>query len=266
MNNGLFGFPVGKDVKYKKTVFTSSGIFIPSPNTKYVMVETQGAGGNGLNGTTSLSGAGGGPGLYASYFYKIDDVYPSCSVTIGASSSSTNTLVNTDTNKTLLKVSSGLDGQSQISYLGTGAFASLWGGSGSPVASGTPSLTKCGGWGAGGGGTGGGASGSSSPGSDGGVPCIFQVDYTTNQPLSLSGGAKGGQAAGENGANAVKLVRHFGEGAGGGAGNISGAGGNGGNGINGSGGGGGGRGSTAGGIGGTGGTGVMVFYEVCYHE
>ena len=54
----------------KRTVFTSSGLFVPQSNTKLIIVEVQGAGGGGGSAVATASGtmsagAGGGAGGYA---------------------------------------------------------------------------------------------------------------------------------------------------------------------------------------------------------
>ena len=71
-------------------VFLSSGIYTPTPGTKSIFVEVQGAGGpggNATNGTSTAasSGSGGGAGGYASSW--LDIVPASASVIVGAGGS-----------------------------------------------------------------------------------------------------------------------------------------------------------------------------------
>lgn len=265
MNNGLLGFPLGPNSSFKETIFTSSGTFVPMPKTKFVIVETQGAGASGGPGSTTQGGFGGSCGQYVYRIFSVDQIKPSCRVTIGATSASQNRLENTQTLERLLTANGGRQGNFVCTILGPvtdGAFGGS-GGVQTGAAAGNPG--KHGGFGAGGGAGGGGTDGVSISyaGGDGGKPRSFQFNTTTNLAQG-GGGALGGQTAGAHASTAIIISGGFGEGGGGGAGNASGVGGNGSAGLNGGGGGGGGRGSTGGGGGGAGGTGIMKFLEVAY--
>lgn len=86
-------------------IFTSSGIYTPTPGAKSIFVEVQGAGGAGGNatngtGTATSSGSGGGAGGYASSW--LDIVPASASVVVGAGGSGGGAGGNSSFNATIM--------------------------------------------------------------------------------------------------------------------------------------------------------------------
>lgn len=86
-------------------IFTSSGIYTPTPGAKSIFVEVQGAGGAGGNatngtGTAASSGSGGGAGGYASSW--LDIVPASASVVVGAGGSGGGAGGNSSFNATIM--------------------------------------------------------------------------------------------------------------------------------------------------------------------
>lgn len=250
MEQGIYGFPPGKNITVDIQEFDSTGVWNKPLNSKICFIEATGGGAGG--GGSSGAGVGGGSaGSAFQIFIMASRLAQQETVTVGAGGAGGVAGTGSDGGNTIFAGITWVGGRNSTSvrnpYLGVGA-ASSWGSPGTAAANG-----HHGGFGAGGGGGGGGLN---AAGRAGGSPRTF--DFGTGQLPNTAGGAAGGTSGSLPGANADPLKdRHgFGEGGGGGYGT---AGGTGGNGRRGSGGGGGGNGTNNGGNGGDGFIRIMTY-------
>lgn len=247
MEQGIYGFPPGKNVTVDVQLFDKTGftdVWIKPKNAKICFVEGSG-GGQGGGGSSGAGVAGGSAGVAYQILLLASGLSSTEQVVIGAGG--LGGIAGTgaeggDTTFAGYYWAGGRNGGSAArnAYTGIG-HASSWGMGGPGNTAG-----RQGSFGAGGGGGGGGAGGA---GRAGGAPRTFRFGVTTS--AETGGGASGGTVSSPAGADANPLndVDGYGEGAGGGYGGTGGVGGNG---RRGSGGGGGGNGTFNGGNGGDG--------------
>jgi hypothetical protein len=237
MEQGIYGFPPGKNITVDIQEFDSTGIWNKPVNAKFCIVEGTGAGGGG-GGSTGSAGVGGAAGVayqitvMASRLKSQEDVVIGLggAGAIGGGTAS-------DGGNTVFTGYYWMGGRpSGASLNSRNAFIAIGANIGSFGAGAlSGSAGRVGNFGAGGGGAGG-TSGNN--GNSGGLARAFTFGAASGLAATGGGAAGGtsGSTAGEN-ANITKDRNGFGEGGGGGYG---GSGGNGGNGRRGSGGGGGG--------------------------
>jgi len=257
MNNGLYGFPPGKNITVDVQEYERTGVWTKPLNAQLCFIEGSGGGEAGANGSLSSNGSGGQAGVAYQILVPASLLSQVESVAIGAGGATTGA-DGGDTVFSGFRWEGGAGSNSgRYAYVAT-AQNSGFGSS----AAGQGVGGRHGNFGAGAGGAGGGQT--TTDGGAGGKPRSFEFSGTTAQ---TGGGAAGGVFGSYNGSNAKpENDRHgFGEGGGGGAHNASGNGGNGGAGRRGSGGGGGGSGPL--GVGGTfgkGGDGFLRITTYCW--
>ena len=257
MNNGLYGFPPGKNITVDVQEYERTGVWTKPLNAQLCFIEGSGGGEAGANGSLSSNGSGGQAGVAYQILVPASLLSQVESVAIGAGGATTGA-DGGDTVFSGFRWEGGAGSNSgRYAYVAT-AQNSGFGSS----AAGQGVGGRHGNFGAGAGGAGGGQT--TTDGGAGGKPRTFEFSGTTAQ---TGGGAAGGVFGSYNGSNAKpENDRHgFGEGGGGGAHNASGNGGNGGAGRRASGGGGDGSGPL--GVGGTfgkGGDGFLRITTYCW--
>ena len=260
MNNGLYGFPPGKNITVDVQEYERTGVWTKPLNAQLCFIEGSGGGEAGANGSLSSNGSGGQAGVAYQILVPASLLSQVESVAIGAGGATTGA----DGGDTVFSGFrwEGGAGSNQGRY----AYVAIAQNSGfGSSASGQGVGGRHGNFGAGAGGAGGGST--TTDGGAGGKPRTFQFLGSGGTTAQTGGGAAGGVFGSYNGSNAKpENDRHgFGEGGGGGAHNASGNGGNGGAGRRGSGGGGGGSGPL--GVGGTfgkGGDGFLRITTYCW--
>lgn len=257
MNNGLYGFPPGKNITVDTQEYERSDVWTKPRNAQLCFIEATGGGEAGSNGGTGANGTGGAAGVAYQIVVPASLLEQTETVTIGAGGAS-NGADGGDTIFSSFRWEGGLGGNNaRYGYIPV-ASSSGFGSS----ATGEGVGGRHGNFGAGAGGAGGGST--LADGGAGGKPRTFEFASASGVTANTGGGAAGGFLGQGSAANPLNDRHGFGEGGGGGSYNGSGAGFAGGNGRRGSGGGGGGMGLTSGGTGGRGGDGFLRITTYCW--
>lgn len=256
MEQGIYGFPTGKNVTVNTQEFDTTGIWNKPLNAKLCFVEATG-GGSGGAGSSGSGAGGGGAGVAFQFFFLASKLKQQEEVVIGAGGTGGTagaTLPAGEGGSTTFAGYTWYGGRQNVAarngYHG-GTSTNTWGSPGTGNANGAHGSIGAGG-GAGGGVT-------SGNGKAGGAARTF--DFGGGQVANTGGGATFGTVSSPAGfdANPANDRHGFGEGAGSGYGGV---GGNGGKGRRGSGGGG--AGADSANSGGDGGSGFIRILTYCW--